>query len=90
MKITKSGKKIAQLNTNKMLANIGCNICPCCGEKKSMLEYVKEGISNKGIVSGLVSTTWTKGLFKFKHMQADCYKCETCGAEWQSDPYEIK
>lgn len=54
-----------------------------------MLEYVKEGIYNKGIISGLVSTTWTKGLFKFKHMQADCYKCETCGAEWQSDPYEI-
>ena len=23
------------------------------------------------------------------HWRIDCYKCHTCGAEWESDPYPI-
>ena len=89
MKITKTSEKIAQLNANKMLANIGCKVCPCCGETENALEYISEGIYNKGIFSG-VTRTFTKGIIKLKVMEVDCYKCETCGAEWESDPYEVK
>lgn len=89
MKITKSGKKITQLNANKMLANIGCNVCPCCGETENALKYISEGIYNKGIFSG-ITRTFTKGsIIKLKIMEVDCYRCETCGAEWESDPYEV-
>ena len=88
MKITKSSKEVALFAAMKFAANLGCNVCPCCGETKSYGNYMKEGILNRGIMAGLHSKTWVKGIFHMKNMQCDCYKCYSCGAEWESEPYQ--
>lgn len=88
MRITKTATHSALQQTAKEIANLGCNICPCCGETKTMMEYFNEGVLNRGVFGGLVCKTWAQGLFHTKHMQVDCYSCETCGAQWESEPYE--
>ena len=88
MKITKTNKDVNNSNIRKKIANQGCYICPCCGETKSFHDYVTES----GIFKGILDVTcrnYCKGFFKMKYMQVDCYKCETCGAEWESEPYEV-
>lgn len=87
MRITKTSDRVSSLESAKRIANIGCNKCPCCGETKSSISYYSLGEINKGIVSGL-SKTWAEGFFKMKSMKCDCYHCLTCGAEWESEPYE--
>lgn len=72
----------------KAKANAGCKMCPCCGETKTDFEYIKEGIFNRGVSVGLISKTWVEGIFRMKGMKCDCYKCYSCGAEWESEPYE--
>lgn len=81
LRITKTGKQHSKFEQNRIQANIGCDICPCCGESKSSLYYIKQGILNKGICDG-IEKTWGKGL------RCDCYMCLTCGAEWESEPYQ--
>lgn len=87
MKITKSSKEVASFTAMKSAANAGCNVCPCCGEAKLWSDYMKEGILNKGIMAGL-SKTWAEGVFRMRSMRCDCYKCYSCGAEWESEPYQ--
>ena len=87
MKITRSGEKAEFFRQNKAKANAGCNVCPCCGETKSVMEYFSYGITNSGISSG-THKCWCEGFFRIKHMKVDCYSCKTCGAKWESEPYE--
>lgn len=76
MKITKTSDRAAFLKKAKENANKGCDKCPCCGE------------NYKGF-SPLIKTWYEGGILKKgKHMKIDCYTCESCGAEWESDPYE--
>lgn len=88
MKITKTSNEAKTLEDRKALANIGCYTCPCCGETKLSIEYFAEGVLHKGLIVG-ICRTWAKGLFKFRYMRVDCYYCDTCGAKWESDPYEV-
>lgn len=88
MKITKTGDRAALIKKYREKANAGCNVCPNCGEKESFLSYLNKRIYNKGLSSGCLSKTWATGFFKEKHMAIDCYKCNTCGCEWESEPYE--
>lgn len=78
---------IPEETTPREKANHGCNICPYCGETKSFLEYLLVGECSKGIVS-TGTLHWSEGFFKIKTKYVDCYKCYTCGAKWESDPYE--
>ncbi len=88
MKITKTAYKASNLKSLKQTANFGCNKCPCCGETRAMtIERTPLGFVTKGIQSG-IQKTWAEGIFKMKHMKVDCYSCYTCGAEWESDPYQ--
>lgn len=74
MKITKSGETIDILKARKSNANIGCEVCPNCGEVS--------------IFHGGLCKTWAEGLFKMKSMKIDCYSCMECGCQWESEPYE--
>ena len=87
MKITKSFNKASKLMKNKIEANNDCNICPCCNETTSMLQYLHKGIINRGIMDGIYKS-YATGIFKTKYIRIDCYSCLTCGAEWESEPYE--
>ena len=96
MKITKTDKEVSNSELRKSIANQGCNICPCCGETKTTYDYMdEEGIPKfllGGLSKGIDSTfckNYCKGFFNMKYMQIDCYKCYTCGAEWESEPYEV-
>lgn len=88
MKITKTSKNETLKNARRIRANMGCYVCPCCGETKSALEYIDEDIYDKGIFSG-VSKEWSRGIFQLRNMRIDCYSCRTCGAQWESDAYEM-
>lgn len=88
MKITKTSDKFHKEKKNREDANFGCSVCPCCGESKPYEEYLFIGVVGKGVLGG-TKKTWATGFFRIKTMQSDCYTCYTCGAEWESDPYEV-
>lgn len=74
----------------KHLANAGCSKCLCCGEEKGRNEYLREGITNKGIFVSWPILTVTPRLFRHtKHEETIMYRCYTCGASWESEPYEV-
>lgn len=87
MKITRTSEDCSRFKLAKQAANKGCDKCPCCGETKSTLEYLLKGISDKGIISGVVRT-WSEGFFRLRNMKCDHYHCLSCGAMWESDPYQ--
>lgn len=87
MKIIKTAAQSAIIGHSRNKANIGCNVCPCCGESKSNMVYIRNGLLNKGISSG-ISKSWVEGFFHPRHIKVDCYKCYSCGAEWESEPYQ--
>nr|DAS58580.1 MAG TPA: RNA polymerase III-like protein [Caudoviricetes sp.] len=58
-------------------------ICPCCKESRPF--SVDEGRFVG--VSGGVTRTESKGIFKMKIIHTRLYKCWTCGCEWEGDPY---
>lgn len=68
-------------------ANVGCDECPTCGETNSFSSYKKQGIFTKGIDSGW-NRTWLAGADCNTKMRCDCYHCLTCGASWESKPYQ--
>lgn len=86
MKVTKTGARIEFLKQQKAMANIGCNICPNCGENRhffpSLPLFTKAGILQS------TYTSWAAGFFRTKYMREDNYHCLTCGCEWKSEPYE--
>lgn len=90
MKITKTPKQANKFAKAREIANKGCDRCPCCGEKKQWSQYLQEGVDGKGFLKLLTAKTWTRGIFRKRHMRRDKYKCCTCGAEWESDPYQYR
>ena len=80
MKIIKTKEQADALKLNKEKANEGCDRCPCCG-RKCGLNGLRLPMSNK---------TWYGGFLKTRHYQIDTYICSSCGAEWESEPYEIE
>lgn len=102
MKIIKTKVEALKENQVREAALAGCDICPCCRENKSHLFYIKRGITNKGIVSGICRNWYGKYksdsgiLYNFfhteknKYYQVDCFSCLTCGAKWESDPYQAE
>lgn len=89
MKITRTAEQVARAKKAYETAHKGCYKCPCCGETKSDMAYLNEGTINKGI-SGGVCKSWASGIFRTRYMRVDCYSCGTCGAQWESEPYEVE
>lgn len=78
MQITKTSDRAAYLKQARRVANDGCDKCPCCGE------------TYRGFFAPPVRAWYERGLFRTgRHVAVDCYTCDACGAEWESDPYEI-
>lgn len=90
MKITKTGDTARALEAGRKMANAGCDRCPCCGESKEYTPFLHSGIMKVGY--GVV---WRrgKGFFGFlkeKCCHVDKYHCESCGANWESEPYPVE
>lgn len=71
----------------RMIANIGCDKCPICGETRKFYAGGPEK-TPIGVMKSLVPARYTIGVFKRKNIQIDRYTCYSCGSSWQSDPYE--
>ena len=91
MKITKMGidpEHIAKLRELEKIAKLDCDKCPCCGEAKSFDEYFDENIIDKGIIESsgreLIGKWNNRKLYETTY-----YRCKTCGAMWESEPYEV-
>lgn len=75
MKITKTAEQAKAereaMMTEKEKAHIGCYVCPCCGRKP--VTYMGHDV----ILS----------ICDYRNKHKDRYRCESCGAEWETDLY---
>ena len=78
MKIIKTKEQADALKLNKEKANEGCDRCPCCGK------------AYYGFTVSKLCKTWCTGFFKTRHYKIDVYTCSSCGAVWESEPYEYE
>lgn len=88
MKITKLPDKYdMNVYTKDKISNKN-KICPYCGETKSTLDYLHNGAEFKGIMELPMEMVKEK-LFSYKVINYFKYICNSCGAEWESEPYKI-
>lgn len=80
-------KKESEMLIAKKNALDECKVCPVCKENRQFFIDPEKGI--QGVSSGLISRHISTGLFRSKLYEVRCYKCYTCGAEFESDPYPI-
>lgn len=85
MKITKTSKQVQSEKLEREIANKGCEKCPCCGETK-IYNWFEDNYSC-GIEQLMPVEVHEEKLFFPRIYIVDMYRCCTCGAEWQSDPY---
>lgn len=94
MKITKRTYP-EQLEQRKLAANVGCDVCPCCGETKTTLYYITTKpafASTKGIVENFRLEYGRAPLFsrRVPVYRIDTYYCFSCGCRWESEKYLIE
>ena len=95
MRITKPSDSQDEKKIAKEKALEGCDTCPCCGETKKYFDQERllndlmnnipfkfDGIDCLGEYLHGSIFTFFRGLFVTR------YKCHTCGAEWESEPYK--
>lgn len=93
MKIIKTNTQVISQEEEKKRANMGCDVCPCCGENRSFDKCIRDGVGFKGISSIRINRNRSVGSIFFGKTESttvDIYDCHTCGAEWESEPYWIK
>ena len=95
MKITKLPYTQDEKKIAKSKALEGCNVCPCCGETKRyhFSQLVIKSIQNNTPIKYegieyLGEHTHGSIFSIFKRLVVSYYKCRTCGAEWESEPYK--
>lgn len=76
-------------NDSRKVANLGCDKCPNCGEDKKDIEYIRTGVTSKGVSHYLFSEMHSYGFLhiKSKQFNYDEYECKTCGCKWKSDEW---
>lgn len=74
MKITRTAKDVQKIEKRRQKAREGCDVCPCCG--------------NTDIRCSIYPKYVLRGFFKLREVRIDRYNCDTCGAEWESEPFE--
>lgn len=75
------------MKTTKILAQQKQK-CPCCGEDKSDLYYLNQGVFDKGIISLYIDCIKER-FFRNQNMRVNFYYCKTCGTEWESEKYKV-
>lgn len=96
MKIIKTSNDYYREKELKAIVLKECYVCPCCGETKTLIQYIKEGVYNKGISDGTCRNWYVKktiggcSIFpsKNKNWKVKQFSCHMCGAIWESEPYE--
>lgn len=95
MKITKLPDLQDEKKIAKAKALEGCDKCPCCGETKEYFdpkELLESIINNTplNLYDGIkcLGEFIHGSIFALKYSFVTRYKCHTCGAEWESEPYK--
>ena len=90
MKITYNPKK-DPFKELERIASADCDKCPICGETKDFHLSKPGDLTSLSGISQLSCTTWAEGGFLFgrtKHYKIKHYICHTCGATWDSEPFQ--
>ena len=95
MRITKLPDSQDEKKIAKAKALKGCNVCPYCGETKEYfdLKRLLDSICNDiplSLYEGIecLGEFFHGSVFALiKRLFVTRYKCRTCGAEWESEPY---
>ena len=75
MKITKYPDDMNPYKIAEDLARKECRVCPCCGRKE-------------GVQERLINNRKTDGFFHRKTIDYLSFRCWSCGAQWDSEPFE--
>lgn len=79
------------MNIIKYPDNYGAT-CPFCGESREWLQRVKDSFANGEVLGNIVDYGGVRLVTTSRPIgdntkQIDQYKCYTCGAEWETEPY---
>lgn len=75
MKITKYPDDMNPYKIAEDLARKECRVCPCCGRRESVMERWCDNEKTVGIIHR-------------KTINYLSFKCWSCGAQWDSEPFE--
>lgn len=92
MKITKNPDKYDMNVYLKEKVLKECYTCPFCGENRKFgISMDKDGVpKSHGIQDGIYYNIYVSvSLFKKQLMKVNKFSCTTCGAKWESDPYDV-
>lgn len=87
MKITRTKSDVSKFKSDRISANVGCDVCPCCGETRQW-DYRLSG-RPVGISPPFMTRVDIGNFWKTRYASVDLYECFTCGAEWESELYDI-
>lgn len=90
MKITKSLDDVTKEKLKRKQANVGCEICPGCGNENivDLTDYF--GLTHEEKQEVITVSTYyvyDDRLFRNKSGYVDKYKCNKCECEWESEVY---
>ena len=77
MKITKSPDKEDIQLIREDTAQWGCECCPCCKDSTNQIKHLGAG------------SDYNPMSYYETHYSYYTYKCEVCGCEYESDPFDI-
>lgn len=75
MKIIATSEQANKKEEDRRIANIGCDICPCCKSKNVEYRFTH------------YETKWKFYFFYMGLYDVDRWSCNDCGSVWESEPY---
>ena len=88
MQVTKTRAQAQAEAAERAKANEGCNICPECGEDWPVSElYMETPPRTTQGIEQCHTRTFVRMIGGY--WAVDCFRCRTCGAEWEGEPYKV-